>query len=119
MRLGSRPIITRPSAAIMGSTLLLLFVVTSGCGGRDSTASKSAAEFDRAPDAKTSGEPAHGGHAGGGETAPDEAPAAAGGGMAGMDHSNMPGMKPAAGARTQGGSMAEMDHSNMPGMKPA
>ena len=37
--------------------------------------------------------------------------------MAGMDHSNMPGMKPANGAPPAGGSMAGMDHSNMPGMK--
>ena len=39
--------------------------------------------------------------------------------MAGMDHSNMPGMKPSRGANTQGGAMAGIDHSNMPGMKPS
>ena len=87
-----------------------------GCGGRDSAASRSAAEFDREQQkggtAATGG--AHGGHGAGQEPA-DDAEARDSEGMAGMDHANMPGMKPAGAAKTQGGAMAGMDHANMPG----
>ncbi len=104
------------------STLLSVsvsLIVAAGCGGRDSAASRSAAEFDRTQqeggDAATK-EGAHGGHGGGEGPQADDAEAKDAGGMAGMGHSNMPGMKPAGGTRTQGGAMAGMDHSNMPGM---
>jgi len=102
-------------------------IVAVGCGGRDSAASKSAAEFDRAQQqggTAATTDAAHGGHragqespAGGAETKNGEEKN--GEEMAGMDHSNTPGMKPAKGAPPAGGSMAGMDHSNMPGMKPA
>ena len=39
--------------------------------------------------------------------------------MAGMDHSNMPGMGGTSTATAAQGSMAGMDHSSMPGMQPA
>jgi uncharacterized protein involved in copper resistance len=42
-----------------------------------------------------------------------------GGSMTGMDHSNMPGMGTSTAQGAPGGSMAGMDHSNMPGMATA
>ena len=98
-----------------------LLVTATGCGGRESTASKSAAAFEEA--AKKGGSPAgtsgetHGGH---------DASAGAAGASEEMDHSKMPGMDPSAsmagmdhsratGTRSPG--MAGMDHSAMPGMR--
>src|SRR5207245_1062635 len=124
-----------------------IVALAAGCGGDHTTASKSAAAFDAA--LKKGGIPAaqeaHGGHGqaanaerahgasdsndGAGMdhshmpamgTAPGARPAAgAASSMAGMDHSHMPGMGTASGARPAAGtgsSMAGMNHSTMPGM---
>lgn len=122
MRPRSTPIIPGPARGAIVGAVLLLLVVAAGCGGRESAASRSAAEFDRAQQnggtAATTGG-AHGGHGG------DQGPHAGAteskdtAGMAGMDHANMPGMKPAGAATTHGGAMTGMDHANMPGMASA
>ena len=100
-----------------------IVALAAGCGGDHTTASKSAAAFDAA--LKKGGIPAaqeaHGGH---GQAANAERPHGAsdsndGSSMAGMDHSRMPGMGTAPGARPASGtgsSMAGMNHSTMPGM---
>jgi hypothetical protein len=122
MKPGSRRIISDPAPRAVAGGVLLLLVVSAGCGGGDSTASKSAAEFDRAQSkggADVTTGSAHGGHGGDDDSPTDRAEADASAETAGMDHSNMPGMKPAGGTPTQGGLMAGMDHSNMRGMATA
>ena len=87
-----------------------------GCGGKQSTASRSAAEYDETQRKGIAvggpgGAAEHGGHAA-------EPPAEGGTApMAGMDHSNMPGMKAGASPAPAKPGMAGMDHSNMAGMK--
>jgi hypothetical protein len=92
--------------------------LTGACGGSQTTASKSAAEFDAAQEkgvAPGAGE-AHGAHGQAAEVERSPAPSS----MTGRDHSGMPGMggAPAArpGAKGAGSSMPGMDHSRMPGM---
>lgn len=95
-----------------------IVALASGCGGNQTTASKSAAEFDEAQ--KKGVQPgtgeAHGAHGQAAEGQRSPAPS----NMTGMDHSSMPGMgsAPASrpGAKAADSSMAGMDHSHMPGM---
>src|SRR2546428_4465765 len=111
----------RRSLAI--AAVFAIVALAAGCGGDHTTASKSAAAFDAAVKKgviPATGE-AHGGH---GKAANAERPHGAsdsndGSSMAGMDHSRMPGMGTAPGARPAaraGSGMAGMDHSRMPGM---
>jgi hypothetical protein len=112
--------------------VLPLGALAAGCGGTQTTASKSAAEFDAAQ--KKGVTPgvgqAPGGHgqAAEAEGAPDASSRRGESDMAGMDHSRMPGMAGATRDRpVRGGAgaglagmdhtgMASMDHSRMPGM---
>jgi hypothetical protein len=116
--------------------LLAAAALAPGCGGDQTTASKSAAAFDEAQrkGAVPSGGEAHGQHGAaeeakagsatgqggaaaphtghdtqGGLQAPGKAPD-----MAGMDHSRKRGMRETAGAGTR--AAPGMDHANMPGM---
>jgi hypothetical protein len=123
----------RPFVLALAGVVPVLAIAI-GCGGKESTASKSASAFD---DAVKKGESpgigeAHGGHgaassgAENGHAAASPSPPAGEGSMAGMDHSKMPGMGQSAGMETMdhatapGGKrpgMTGMDHSAMPGMK--
>ena len=116
-----------------------------GCGGKESTATRSASAYDEAvrKGLAVGGSGAqHGGHSakepageadelkGPGKTSmagmdhstmknPEAvaAPPSHEQGMAGMEHSNMPGMKASASPASDKPGMAGMDHSKMPGMK--
>lgn len=124
----------RPLGLALAGVVPVLAIAI-GCGGKESTASKSASAFDEAVkkgESPGTGE-AHGGHsaassgAESGQGAASPSPTAGEGSMAGMDHSKMPGMAQSAGTATMdhpaapsGSSpgMAGMDHSAMPGMRP-
>ena len=104
----------RLALALAGFVPVLAMAI--GCGGKESTASKSASAFDEAVkkgESPGAGE-AHGGHSstsggtehGHGATSPS--PAEGDGSMAGMDHSTAPGGKSPG--------MAGMDRPAMPGM---
>lgn len=115
-------------AVLLGA--LSLAVAASACGGKETVASRSAAEFDRAQqkgEATTGSGEDHGGHATAGHEAPERNRATpAIGETSGMDHSNMdhskmPGMKTAPRGATPASPMtgmdhSKMDHSSMPGM---
>ncbi len=94
---------SRASLVVAGLAVVL---ISTACGGRQSTASKSAAAY---ADAKSKGVDVGGGHGGHGGD-----PQAAGD-MAGMDHSTMqPGsMDGMDHSQMKSGSMAGMDHSKM------
>ncbi len=85
----------RASTTVAG---VAMAVILAACGGRESTASKSAAAYE---EAKSKGVEIGGGHAHGGHAVPD-AKASPAGNVSGMDHS-----------QHATGSMAEMDHSQM------
>ena len=104
----------RASVLILASGFIA--AMAEGCGGKQSTASRSAAEYDETQRKGIAvggpgGAAEHGGHA---AEPPEEGGTAP---MAGMDHSNMPGMKAGAPPAPAKPGMAGMDHSNMPGMK--
>jgi hypothetical protein len=109
------------SLSIVG--VLPVVALAAGCGGNQTTASKSAAEFDAAQRkgvTPKAGEE-HGGH---GQADPVHSQAAGratgASNMEEMDHSRIPGMANAPTARSApagtGSSMAGMDHSRMAGM---
>ena len=85
-----------------------------GCGGRESTASRSAAEYDEAlrKGLAVGGSGAqHGGHAADQPTDSGTAP------MEGMEHSKMAGTTPGVSQAPEKPGTVGMEHSNMPGMK--
>jgi hypothetical protein len=106
----------RFSLALAG--VLPVLALAGACRGNQTTASKSAAEFDAAQKrgmTPGTGE-AHGAHGQAAEVERSPGPS----NMPGMDHSGMPGMggAPAArpGAKGAASIMPGMDHSRMPGM---
>jgi len=110
------------SLALIG--FVPLVTLAAGCGGNETTASKSAAAFDAAKEKGMSpgAGQAHGGHGQAGE--PEGSPTATLGSgasnMGGMDHAGMPGMQGGSGARPPAGagsSMAGMNHSKVPGTR--
>jgi len=110
------------SLALIG--FVPLVTLAAGCGGNQTTASKSAAEFDAAEEKGMSpgAGQAHGGHSQ--ATEPEGSSGATHGraasDMGRIDHTRMPGMQGGSGARPAqagaGSSMAGMDHSRMPAM---
>ena len=112
----------RASVFALAARVLPLLVMAVGCGGKESTASRSAAAYDAAQRKGVpvghSAHEAKEGHAAGeraGESSPPDA--AASPAMSGMDHSSMPGMDEQAPPRTD--PHVGMDHSKMPGMSPS
>ena len=111
----------RASAFALAARVIPLLVTVAGCGGTESTASRSAAAYD---DAQRKGVPvgqsAHGApeaHREGGRAAEPGSPkAAVSPAMPGMQQSRTRGTASQAAPRTD--SHAAMDHSKMPGMTP-
>lgn len=102
---------------------LLAAIIATGCGGKQTMASKSAAAFD---EAKRKGIPIaageHGGHSTGQpaaatDTTHAEMPGMDHGAMPGMDHSQMTTTDHAPMSGMDHSAMAGLDHSKMPGMQ--
>ena len=109
------------SAITFAAGVIPLLVMFAGCGGTESTASRSAAAYDEAQRKGVAvGGAAHGGegaHGDGGHVAePSPQKGTVSPAMPGMDHANMPGMKPPGRGATEPRPMAGMDHSGMAGM---
>ena len=114
----------RASAFTLAAGVVPLLVAAAGCGGTESTASRSAAAYD---DAQRKGVPvgqsahaAREGHGDGEHAAEPSAPkAAVSPAIPAMDHSSMPTMRtPGTGSQAapRADAHAGMDHSTMPGM---
>jgi hypothetical protein len=104
----------RTSAFMLGASMIPLIVAVVGCGGMESTASRSAAAYDEAQRKGVAiGHPAHGGHTA--EPAPQKGTVSPD--MPATEHSRMPGR--GVPSQTQTDTHAEMDHSKTPNRKPS